>query len=86
MLGTTGLLTDDGRSDIAISQLGTDHLIRLALLDIGDAGEVVSRGLPLGRGVADTGAILRTPFAPAQRRIAGRADVSIADLAALYFI
>ncbi len=38
MLGSAGHVADDGRVDIAIAELGADHLVALALLDIGDGG------------------------------------------------
>jgi hypothetical protein len=64
------LVDDNRRSDVAITQLRADHLVRLALLDVGHRGEPVARRLPLRRGLTDIREVLRSPFAAPQRRVA----------------
>ena len=69
---STHLGRDQGRAHIAVAEFGAEHLVGLALLDIGDAGE---RRAGLGafrRVVADVGAPHRAPFAPARPRRSGR--------------
>src|SRR5262245_34365824 len=83
MLGPARFLPDDGRSDVAVSQLRPDHLVRLALLDVADGSQAVARRLSFGRRVTDVGPILRPPPAPPERGIPRRADVAVADLAPL---
>ena len=59
---------DDRRIDIAVAELGADHLVGLALLDIGDRGEVVARRRPSGVLSRMFGRYMRAPFAPARAR------------------
>src|SRR5579864_5474472 len=83
MLRPAGDVADDGRVDIAIAELGADHLVTLALLDIGNRAEIVPRRRA-GRGiVANIRPPHRAPFAAAQGSVARGADIVLADLAAL---
>src|SRR5437879_3332937 len=86
VLGPARLLPDDRRADVAVAQLGADHLVGLALLYVGHCGEMLSGRLSLGGLVADIRPILAAPLAPAERGIARGADVAIADLPALDFV
>src|SRR5439155_23761072 len=86
VLGPTRLLPDDGRADVPVAQLRADHLVGLALLDVGHSGEMLSGRLSLGGPVADLGPILAAPLAPAERGIARGADIAIAYLPALDFV
>src|SRR3989441_7850329 len=86
VLGPARLLPDDGRADVPVAQLRADHLVGLALLDVGHSGEMLSRRLSLGALVADLGPILAAPLAPAKRGIARGGDIAIADLPALEFV
>src|SRR5262249_38080981 len=83
MLGTARLVPDHRRPDVAIPELGADHLVRLALLDVRDSREVLARRLSFRRRVTDVRPVLRAPLASSLRRVARRADVAIADLAPL---
>src|SRR5581483_9638939 len=60
-----------------------DHLVALALLDVGDGGENRTALPALRRIVADVGPPHRAPLAAADRGVARRADIALADLATL---
>src|SRR5260221_14441708 len=77
---------DDGRSAINIAKLGPDHLVALALLDIGDAGEVGASRSAFGRLVADVWLVGCTPPSPPARGMARRLDVAGADLPPLNLV
>src|ERR1700692_4611337 len=83
VLGPARHVADDGRVDIAIAELGADHLIAFALLDIGNRAEIAPGRRARGRIVANIRPPHRAPFAPAESRIARGADIMLADLAAL---
>src|SRR5262249_42178732 len=70
-LGTARLVADHRRAGVAVAELGADHLVALALLDFGDFDEL-GQVLPQ-----------RAPLAPAERGVARRGDVALADLAPL---
>src|SRR5258706_6587543 len=86
VLRSAGLLDGDGRADVAVAELGADHLVGLALLDPGDLREIRAHGFAGGRPLAHLGPVLRAPLSPSLRGVARRADVAIADLPALDFI
>src|SRR5262249_57965295 len=77
------LRRDQRRAGIAVAELGADHLVALALLDVGDAGESGARRRPRRRVVADIRPIGRAPFPPPERGIARGCDVALADRPAL---
>ena len=66
-----------------IAELGAGHLVRLALLDVGD--RVPARRAPRAfrRVVADVRLPHRAPLAPPERGVARGLHVELADLAAL---
>src|SRR5205807_7780477 len=78
-----GLLRDEWRAVIAVAELGADHLVRLALLDVGDAGKLGAGRGTFGRVIADIRPPHRTPLAPAERGKARGRNVVLADLATL---
>ena len=70
-----------GRIDIAIAELGADHLVALALFNVGNAQPASSRvRLPFRRIVADVRPPHRCAIPPADGRIARGADIAVADL------
>src|SRR5262249_31226639 len=86
VLGPARNVADDRGIDIAVAELGADHLIRLALFDIGDLGKRVARALAVRGVVADVRIPHVAPFAPADGRVARCTDIAIADLAPLAFV
>src|SRR5262249_15982766 len=83
MLGPARSAADDGRIDVAIAELRADHLVRLGLLEGGDANQVLAGGRPGRRRVAGLRPVLLAPLAPSGRRVARGVDVALADLAPL---
>src|SRR6185312_3851642 len=77
---------DDRRAFITIAKLGSDHLVALALLDIGNAREIGPRCSTLRRPVANIGLPGRAPRPPAARGMTRGFDVARADLPALDLI
>src|SRR5262245_28766076 len=87
MLGPLArLLRDQRRADIAIAELGADHLGRLVLLEVGDAGELRSQRRARWRGLADFRTIELAPLAASGGGKARSRDVARADLPALDFV
>src|SRR5712692_1255218 len=80
MLGPAGNGAHDRGIDVAVAELGADHLVRLGLLDAGDAHEVLTRGGAFGRVLANVRPVLRVPLAPSEGSVARGADVALADL------
>src|SRR6516162_10095775 len=79
-------IADDGRVDVAIAKLGADHLVRLALLHVGDGCHHLACLPALRRIVADVRAPQGAPLASAEARITRGADVAVADLPSLMLI
>src|SRR3981081_1578528 len=77
---------DEGGVDIAVAHLGTDHLVRLPLLVIGDARKSLACPTTLGRVVANVRLVHRAPFAPPRRGAARVTDVALSDLTPLDLI
>src|SRR3979411_609840 len=77
---------EDGGVDIAVAHLGTDHLVRLPLLVIGDARKSLACPTTLGRVVAHVRVVHGAPFAPPRRGVARCTDVAISDLTPLDLI
>src|SRR6185312_6036260 len=86
MLRPARHVADHRRVDVAIAELGADHLVALALLDVGDGGENRTALPALRRIVADVGPPHRAPLAAADRGVARRADIALADLATLVLV
>src|SRR5580693_4165506 len=83
VLRTAGDVADDGRVDIAIAELGADHFVALALLDIGNRAEITPGRRARRRIVTNVRPPHRAPFATAESGVARGADIVLADLAAL---
>src|SRR5438132_4180052 len=77
----TSLRGDERRAVIAVAKLSTEHLVRLALLDLRHAREVGPRLDALRRVVADVRLPHRAPLAPPERCEARGRDHVGADLA-----
>ena len=86
MLWPSGLIPDDWGTNVAIAQFRADHFIALGLFDCRNPRQVIASRLPGGRPVANIGTIRRPPLAPAEPRIARRADLTVSDLAPLDFV
>src|SRR4051812_7575917 len=86
MFRTAWNVVDYWRVDVTVAQLRADHLIGLALFDIGHAREIVPRRLTGRARLPYLRTPLRTPLAAAKRRVPGCAHIAFADLAPLDFI
>src|SRR5258708_10193448 len=86
MLRPAGNVPHDRRIDVTVAELSADHLVRLGLLDAGDAHEVLARRRALGSVIANVRPVLRVPLAPPERSVARGADVALADLPPLGFV
>src|SRR5689334_17175924 len=76
-------VANNRRIDVAISELGAYHLVRLALLDVGDLRQAVPYVLALHRVVANACLPHGAPFSPADRRVARGAHIALSHLPAL---
>ena len=84
MLRPARHVADDRRIDIAVAELGADHLVALALLDVGDGAEILPRRRrPPACRSRMSGRHMPRHLRRPMRRIARRADIALADLAAL---
>ena len=74
---------DDRRAGVPVAELGPDHLVALALLDVGDARKVGAGLRACRRLVADVWLVGGAPGATSARGMARGLDVALADLPAL---
>src|SRR5712664_3240474 len=86
VLGTTRNIVNDGRYDIAVAKFSANHLVDLALFDVGNLGKVVARRSTRRGVVTDFRTPLRAPLAVTERGVARRPDVPLAYLAPLDLI
>src|SRR5580700_6537877 len=83
MLGPARNIANDRRVHVAIAELGADHLVAFALLDVRHGGEDVAGLLARGRIVANVRAPAGAPLTAAEGGVTRSADIALAHAAAL---